>query len=73
MFDVADVDDDEVESESVPLLPLHSPRSQRKFDSVRSLLEKVKFFQAIFKNVVFSNRLKIVFKFYPIARYLKFL
>ena len=48
MFDVADVDDDEVESESVPLLPLHSPRSQRKFDSVRSLLEKVKLFQAIF-------------------------
>ena len=41
MFDVADVDEDEIENESVPLLPLQSPRSARKFDSVRSLLEKV--------------------------------
>ena len=44
MFHVAEVEDDEEDelgSEGAPLLPPPSPRSARKFDSVRNLLEKV--------------------------------
>ena len=42
MFHVAEVEEDDEEvQEDAPLLPPPSPRSTRKFDSVRNLLEKV--------------------------------